>query len=76
MFTNILLLATTAIALAVHAAEIPTKANSTIKFDTLDALYKGNQRFRASAGRRAVAARVVEERTSPVFLVTRPNFWP
>jgi len=74
MFTNILLLATTAIALAVHADEVPTKANSTIKFDTLDALYRGNQRFRASAGRRAVAARVVEERTSPVFLATRPNF--
>lgn len=68
MFTNILLLATTAIALVVHAAEAPTKANSTIKFDTLDALYRGNQRFRASAGRRAVAARVVEEPPSFMFI--------
>lgn len=68
MFTNILLLATTAIALAVHAAEVLTKANSTIKFDTLDALYRGNQRFRASAGRRAVAARVVEEPPSFMFI--------
>jgi len=68
MFMNIILLATTEIALAVHAAEVPTKGNSTIKFDTLDALYKGNQRFRANAGRRAVAARVVEEPPSFMFI--------